>query len=136
MGKALAFDWGLKRTGLAVTDDLRIIASGLTTIKTDEIYSFLKHYLEQNKVTDFVVGMPKRLNNTDTHSTEDVRKFIKQLGEKFPTIKINEIDERFTSKMASAVISQSNKSKKKKQNKSLIDEVSATIILQSYLNIL
>ena len=134
MGKALAFDWGLKRIGIAVTDDLRIIASGLTTVETENIFSFINEYLQKHVVTNFVVGMPKRLNNTDTHSTENVRGFIKELNTKHPLIPIVEIDERFTSKMASVVISQSNKSKKKKQNKSLIDEVSATIILQSYLN--
>jgi putative holliday junction resolvase len=136
MGKAMAFDWGLKRIGISVTDELRIIASGLTTVENKNIFPFISDYILQNKVDDFVVGMPKRLNNTDTHSTEDVRKFIKELETKYPSVKITEIDERFTSKMASAVISQSNKSKKKKQNKSLIDEISATIILQSYLDTL
>lgn len=131
--KILAIDYGLKRCGIAVTDDLQIIASALTTVDTKEIFSFLEKYLNENKVECFVLGEPKRLSGADTHSTLPTKKFAEELNKKFPSYQIHWIDERFTSKMAQQVISQSGMGKKKRQDKKLIDEVSATIILQSYL---
>ncbi len=131
--KILAIDYGLKRCGLAVTDELQIIASALTTVDTKLIFSFIEKYLKENKVESFVLGEPKRLSGEDTHSSEPARKFAQELNKRFPEHKIHWVDERFTSKMAQQVIAQSGMGKKKRQDKKLLDEVSATIILQSYL---
>jgi putative Holliday junction resolvase len=118
---------------VAVTDNLQLIATGLDTIATKEIFSFLKNYTSKEKVDCIVVGEPKRLNNTDTHSTAITSKFVKELGEKFPQIKLVRMDERFTSKMAFQAMIDGGLKKKDRQNKETIDKVSATIILQSYM---
>lgn len=131
--KILAIDYGLKRCGIAVTDDMQIIASALTTVETKQIFSFIEKYIKENKVECFVLGEPKRLSGEETHSTIPTKKFANDLNKKFPEYKIHWVDERFTSKMAQQVIAQSGMGKKKRQDKKLIDEVSATIILQSYL---
>ena len=133
MGKALAIDYGTKRTGIAVTDDLQIIASGLTTVNSKELIPFLKEYLSKNKVITFVIGEPKRLNNEPAQSHEAVEAAVKDLQKHFPEIEIARIDERFTSKMAFQTMIDSGLKKKQRQNKALVDEISATIILQSYL---
>ena len=133
MGKALAIDYGTKRTGIAVTDDLQIIASGLTTVNSKELIPFLKDYVSKNKVITFVIGEPKRLNNEPAQSHEAVEATVKDLKNHFPTIEITRIDERFTSKMAFQTMIDSGLKKKQRQNKALVDEISATIILQSYL---
>lgn len=132
MGKVLALDFGKKRTGIAVTDDLQIIASGLTTIATKELIPFLKNYIKSNDVTLFVIGEPKQMNNQPSESEVLIIKFIEKLKRNFK-IPIMRIDERFTSKMAMQTMIDSGLPKKKRQNKALLDEISATIILQTYL---
>jgi len=133
MGKIMALDFGKKRTGIAVTDDLQIIASGLTTVLTPQLISFLKNYLQSETVELFVIGKPKQMDNTDSESEVLIVSFINKLKKVFPNIPIEREDERFTSKMAFQTMIDSGFSKKKRQDKALIDEISATIILQSYL---
>ena len=133
MGRILAFDYGLKRTGIAITDELQIIASGLTTVDTKKIFSFLTAYLKKENVELFIVGEPKQMNNTESESEQFIKPFILKLSQTFPKIPIKRIDERFTSKMAFQSMIDSGLKKKQRQNKALIDEVSATLILQSYL---
>jgi putative holliday junction resolvase len=134
LARILAIDYGEKRTGIAITDDLQIIASGLTTVDTKKIFSFLTEYLKNENVELFVVGEPKQLNNTESESEQFIKSFILKLSTTFPKIPIKRIDERFTSKMAFQSMIDSGLKKKQRQNKALIDEISATIILQSYLN--
>ena len=133
MAKVIAIDYGNKRVGLAVTDELQIIATRLTSIHSKDVISYLTEFVLNNKVETMVIGKPVNLRGEDTDSSESVKNFTKHLIKKFPTIKVVEIDERFTSKMASQAIAQSGMSKKKRQNKGLIDQVSAVIILQDYL---
>lgn len=133
MGKILALDFGLKRTGVAISDELQMFAFGLETVDSKLLMDFLIEKVPSEKIETIVLGMPKRLNNEDAHVTENVRLLKKALEEKFPVVKIDLMDERFTSKMASAAILASGAKKKKRQEKSLVDKVSATIILQSYL---
>ena len=133
MGRILALDYGAKRTGIAVTDELQIIASGLTTVPTSELLNFLIEYTENEDVELFVVGLPKQMNYEDSDSEFLIASFLVELNEKLPHIPVKRVDERFTSKMAFKTMIDSGLSKKKRQNKALIDEISATIILQSYL---
>ena len=133
MGRILAIDYGLKRTGIAVTDPLRIIATGLNTIETDHILSFLKEYTTKEKVDIFVLGYPLNIDGTSTHSTEPVTRFRKKLETEFPDIPVSYEDERYTSKLAVEAMVQGGVRKKHRRDKSLIDKVSATIILQAYL---
>ncbi|MCC7332898.1 MAG: Holliday junction resolvase RuvX [Flavobacteriales bacterium] len=133
MPKIVAIDYGQKRVGIAVTDDLQIIASGLTTVHSKNIISFLENYLKNNRVECFVVGEPKDLKNNPAESARFIEPFVKNLKKRFPEIKVERVDERFTSKMAFQTMIDSGLSKKARQNKALIDEISATIILQSYL---
>ena len=134
LGRILAFDFGEKRTGIAVTDELQIIASGLTTIDTKKIFSFLTEYLKKETVELFIVGEPKQMNNTASESEQFIQPFVKKLSTTFPKIPIKRIDERFTSKMAFQSMIDSGLKKKQRQNKALVDEISATLILQSYLH--
>jgi putative Holliday junction resolvase len=131
--KLLAFDYGKKRTGLAETDDLQIIASGLETIETKGLFPFIKSYIERNQVEAFIVGEPKRLNMERTHSSDMVDEFVAKLKKNYPAIPIHMVDERFTSKMAFQTMLDSGISKKKRQNKGTVDKISATIILQSFM---
>jgi len=133
MGRILAIDFGLKRTGIAVTDNLRIIATGLTTVKTHEITDFLKKYIVQETVDLIIVGEPKQMDGTPSEITKQIDVFLKKLNKEIPHIKVERQDERFSSKMAFQTLIDSGLKKKDRQNKSLIDEVSATIILQTYL---
>jgi len=133
MARILAIDYGKKRTGIAVTDNLQIIASGLTTVPTKELYPFLKEYTNNEKVELFLVGEPKQMNNSVSESEALIIPFIDDLIKMFPSIPIKRIDERFTSKMAFQTMIDSGLKKKQRQNKALVDEISATIILQSYL---
>ncbi|MFD1294338.1 Holliday junction resolvase RuvX [Lutibacter holmesii] len=133
MARILALDYGTVRTGIAVTDELQIIASGLTTVDTKKIFSFLTSYLKNENVELFVVGEPKQLNNTASESEQFIKPFIEKLKTTFPKIPVKRVDERFTSKMAFQSMIDSGLKKKQRQNKALIDEISATIILQSYL---
>lgn len=133
MSKILAIDFGLKRTGLALSDETATFAFGLRTIDSKTLDAELKALVAKEKISEIVIGEPKRLNNEDSHITENVRLLHQHLQKVFPMLSIHLLDERFTSKMASAAIAQSGLKKKDRQNKALIDEVSATIILQDYL---
>ena len=133
MGRILAIDYGTKRTGLAVTDEMQIIASGLTTVDTKELIVFLKNYITCENVEKFVVGLPKQMNNTASESEVYIQKFLQKLTKSIPDIPVERVDERFTSKMAFQTMIDSGLKKKQRQNKALIDEISATLILQSYL---
>jgi putative Holliday junction resolvase len=133
MGRIIALDFGLKRTGIAITDDMNIIASGLKTIDSKVLIDELKTLVSKNNIDTIVIGEPKRLNGSDSHISENVRLLFEHLKKTFPLLNIVKYDERFTSKMASQTIAMMGFSKSKKQDKSLIDEVSATIILQSYM---
>lgn len=133
MSRILAFDYGTKRTGIAVTDELQLIASGLTTVNTSELFIFIDDYLKKEKVSQFIVGEAKQLNNQASESEVHIQAFVAQLDKKYPLIPITRIDERFTSKMAFQTMIESGLSKIQRQNKKLLDEISATIILQSYL---
>ncbi|WP_066755959.1 Holliday junction resolvase RuvX [Crocinitomix algicola] len=132
MSQFLALDYGEKRTGIAVTDDSKIIATGLTTVDTKDLFKFLGEYFQKNDVTDIVLGEPKRLNGEATHSSSAIAKLKVKLHETFGK-PVHLIDERFTSKMAFQSMIDSGVSKKKRKNKGLIDEISATIILQSFM---
>lgn len=133
MGRILAIDYGQKRVGIAVTDEFQIIANGLTTVHSKDILSFLKDYISKEKVDCFVVGEPKQMNNLPSESVKFIIPFIKQLKKSFPEIPIERVDERFTSKMASQTIIDAGLKKKDRQNKALVDTISATIILQSFM---
>ena len=134
MPRILSIDYGGKRTGLAVTDPLKIIATGLCTVETPKLMSFLKEYLLKEEVELIIIGMPLNWDDTATHATPLVQNFIKQLQKNFPTLPIKEVDERFTSKLASQAMIQMGMKKKQRQNKAMIDEIAATIMLQEYLN--
>lgn len=133
MARIMAFDYGTKRLGIAVTDPLQMIANGLTTIHPKDIIDFLKKYLLTEQVEVFVVGEPKQMDGSASQSAQHVKGFVTILKKNFPEIPIEMMDERFTSKMASAVIAQSGLKKMARQDKSLVDTISATIILQSYM---
>ena len=133
MARIIAIDYGLKRTGLAVTDPLKIIATGLTTVESKELIPFLKKYFLREVVELIIIGEPRNLDDSDTHATPLVEKCIKSLQKFFPTIPIQKVDERFTSKMAKDSMLEMGLKKKQRQNKALVDEISATIILQEYL---
>lgn len=133
MGRILAIDFGKKRTGIAVTDELQIIASGLTTVYTEDLIHFLKEYISKNQVELFLVGKPKQMNNTESESEALILPFLKKLKNQIPQIPLLRIDERFTSKIAVQTMIDGGLNKKQRRNKALVDEISATIILQSYL---
>lgn len=134
MGRVLAIDYGEKRTGIAITDPLQIVASGLTTVDTNSLIDFLKNYCSEENVDLFVVGLPKKMNNQPSLSESLIKPFIIKLKSSFPKISIVRIDERFTSKIALRTMIDSGLKKKQRKNKSLIDQISATLILQSYLD--
>ena len=136
MGRILAIDYGQKRTGLAVTDELRMIATALNTIPSASVISYLKQYTQQNQVDCFVVGLPVTMQNKPSESSRFIEPFVKHLSKMFPEIKIERYDERFTSKIASQAIFDSGAKKKDRQDKALIDKVSAVILLQSYMQML
>ncbi len=133
MGRILAIDYGTKRTGIAVTDETQIIASGLTTVETKDLLQFLKDYIATEDVELFVVGEPKQMDNTASESEIYIQKFLQELVMTIPDIPVERVDERFTSKMAFQTMIDSGLKKKQRQNKALVDEISATLILQSYL---
>jgi len=134
MGRILAIDYGKKRTGLAVTDPLRIIATALETIATDDLQNFLKTYTQKESVDEFVIGMPKTMRNEDSETAPLVRKCIEELKKNFPNKPIHEVDERFTSSMAQRAMIEGGMKKKDRQEKGNIDKISAVIILQSFLD--
>lgn len=133
MGQIMAIDYGKKRTGIAVTDDMQIIASGLDTVETAGIFEFLKKYFSENQVESIVIGLPIDLRGNMSEVEADIQKFIENFRKEYPQIPVSRLDERFTSKIASLYISQSAKSRKERQSKALIDKVSATLILQNFL---
>ncbi|TXD52974.1 MULTISPECIES: Holliday junction resolvase RuvX [unclassified Polaribacter] len=133
MGRILAIDFGKKRTGIAVTDQLQIIASGLTTVNTEELMPFLKEYISKESVELFLVGKPKQMDNSDSESEALIIPFLKKLSKQIPQIPLQRVDERFTSKMAFQTMIDGGLKKNQRKNKALVDEISATIILQSYL---
>lgn len=133
MGRYMAFDYGTKRIGIAVSDPLRIIATGLDTIHPKDIVEYLKKYLFTEQVSVFVVGEPKQMDNSPSETAQHVTQFVQVLKKNFPHIPIARIDERFTSKMALQAISQSGLKKSDRQNKDRVDTISATIILQTYM---
>lgn len=133
MARILALDFGIKRTGIAVTDELQIIASGLTTVNTKDLLQFLKEYTSQESVELFLLGEPKQMDNTASESEVHIKPFIVKLQNMFPNIPIKRVDERFTSKMAFQTMIDSGLKKNQRKDKALIDEISATLILQSYL---
>lgn len=134
MAQSMALDFGIKRTGIAVTDDIKLIASGLKTVDTKHIMSFLKQYFSQNKVDEIVIGQPKHVDGKLMNLEQNILIFIEDFKSNFPDISIHRIDERFTSKMASQHIAKHHTKKKQKHQKGLIDEISATLLLQDFLN--
>ena len=133
MPRILAIDYGLKRTGIAVTDDFQIIASGLTTIESQTALSFLDNYFKSENVIKVLIGEPKQMNGQPSESTAIIENFVTKFKLKFPEMQVIRMDERFTSKMAFKTMIDSGLSKKKRQNKALIDEIAATILLQDFL---
>ena len=134
VGRIVALDYGKVRTGIAVTDELQIIASGLTTVDTKDLLNFLRKYVQEEKVEKFVIGEPKQMNNLPSESEELIKPFLRTLEGVFPKIPVERQDERFTSKMAFQTMIDSGLNKKQRRDKALVDEISATIILQAYLN--
>jgi putative Holliday junction resolvase len=133
MGRILAIDYGTKRTGIAVTDELQIIASGLTTVSTVALFPFLAEYFNSEKVELILVGEPKQKDGTHSAVEEEIKKFLTDFTDKYPEMKVIRVDERFSSKRAFQTMIDSGLKKKKRRDKALIDEISATIILQDYL---
>ncbi|WP_318639749.1 Holliday junction resolvase RuvX [Flavobacterium ardleyense] len=134
MARILAIDYGMKRTGIAITDEMQMIASGLTTVETPKLIDFLKKYFNDEKVELVIVGEPKQMNYEPSQSAAMIDAFVVKFTKIFPEMKVERVDERFTSKMALSSMIQSGMTKKKRQNKAILDEISATIILQDYLN--
>lgn len=132
--RLMAFDYGTKRIGIAVSDSLQIIATALDTVHPEEIWNFLQKYLATEQVETFVLGKPMRLDGSPSQSAQHVVGFMRKLKKTYPSIPVVEVDERFTSKIASQAIAQSGLKKQKRQEKSLVDTVSATLILQTYMD--
>lgn len=133
MGRILAIDYGMKRTGLAVTDPLRIIATALDMVETPKLIDYLKKYFQAQEVEKIIIGLPKRLNNTDSEIAPEVRKFIEKFKTVFPDKPIQTVDERFTSAMAQQAMIAGGMKKKDRQVKGNVDKISAVLILQSYM---
>lgn len=134
LSRILAIDYGGKRTGIAITDEMQIIASGLTTVETKQLFPFLKDYFSKEKVSKVIVGEPKRLNNEPSEIAPKIDEFVVKFKLIYPEIEVIRMDERFTSKMAFQTMIDSGLKKKQRQNKALVDEIAATILLQDYLN--
>jgi putative Holliday junction resolvase len=133
MARIMAIDYGLKRTGIAVTDPLQIIATGLTTVESPKLIGFLKEYMRTEVVELILIGEPKNLDDSDTHATPLVREAIKKLMKEFPAIRLETVDERFTSKMAKRAMIDMGIKKKRRRDKELVDEIAATMMLQEWL---
>lgn len=133
MARILCIDYGLKRTGIAVTDPLQIISTGLTTVDSKELISFLKNYFQQQAVELIVIGEPKNLNDSDTHATPLVAAIVAKLKKEFPQIPLKTVDERYTSKMAKQAMLEMGMKKKDRRNKRTVDQIAATIMLQEYM---
>lgn len=134
MGRILAIDYGIKKTGIAITDELQMIASGLTTIPTKDIFVFLIEYIKKEDVELIIVGEPKTMNNKPSESEKYIAPFVEKLKQIFTKMEIIRVDERFTSKIAFQTMIHSGLKKNQRRNKALVDEISATLILQSYLH--
>lgn len=132
--RLMAFDYGTKRIGIAVSDPLQIIATALDTVHPEKIWDFLKSYLQQEQVETFVVGKPLQTDGTDSESAQHVVGFVRKLQREYPGVSIVHVDERFTSKIASQTIAQSGMKKNKRKEKGLVDTISATLILQTYMD--
>ena len=133
MPRIIAIDYGLKRTGIAVTDPFQIIATGLTTVESKQLISFLKDYFSKEEVEMIIIGEPKNWDDTDTHATPLIEKCIVELKKNFPALPIKKVDERYTSKMAKDAMLEMGLKKKARRDKALVDEIAATIMLQEYL---
>lgn len=133
MGRILSIDYGKKRTGIAVSDPLQIIANGLTTVETSRIFDFLGEYLQKEEVSSIVVGLPKQMNNEPSENMKRIEPFVNRLKKLYPQIPVEYWDERFSSKMAQQTMRDAGLKKKDRQNKELVDEISAAIILQGYM---
>jgi putative Holliday junction resolvase len=133
MARIMAIDYGLKRTGIAVTDPLQIIATGLTTVESPKLIGFLKEYFKTEVVELILIGEPKNWDDSDTHGTQPARDAMARLRREFPSIPVQPVDERFTSKLASRAMVEMGMKKKQRQNKALVDEIAATILLQEWL---
>jgi len=134
MSRILAIDYGMKRTGIAVTDSMQIIASGLTTIASETALNFLADYFAKEKVERVLIGDPKQMNGLPSESAPIIEAFVEKFIAQFPDMQLERVDERFTSKMAFQTMIDSGLKKKQRQDKALIDEISATIMLQDYLS--
>ncbi|APU69260.1 MULTISPECIES: Holliday junction resolvase RuvX [Christiangramia] len=133
MARVLALDYGLKRTGIAVTDELKMIASGLTTVQTPDLIDFLKDYFQKESVERVIIGEPRRMDDSFSENEANIREFLKVFQKTFPEMPTERMDERFTSKMAVQSMIDGGLKKKKRRDKALVDEISATLILQSWL---
>ncbi len=133
MARLLSIDYGKKRTGIAVSDPLQIIANGLTTVETSKLLDFIEDYISKEEVERIIVGLPKQMNNEPSENMKRVKPFVNRLRKLYPNILIEYYDERFTSKLAHQAMIQGGLKKKDRQNKELVDEISATIILQGYM---
>ena len=133
MGRVLSIDYGVRRTGLAVTDPLQLIAGGLTTVETPRLMAFLQDYVRREPVERFLVGLPKQTNGRDSDNLPRVRSFVGQLKKKFPDVPVEMWDERYTSVMAHRTMLESGIGRMARRNKALVDEISATIILQGWM---
>lgn len=133
MARLLSIDYGKKRTGIAVSDPLQIIANGLTTVETPRLFEFLKEYLKKEEVSCIVVGLPRQMNNEPSENMKRIEPFVNRLRKLYPHIEVEYFDERFSSKMALQTMIDGGVKKKDRQNKALVDEISATIILQGYM---
>ena len=134
MPRILSIDYGLKRTGLAVTDPLKIIPTGLGTVETMKLMPYLKDYFSKEEVELVIIGMPANLDDSPTHATAIVEHFIKGFQKNFPAIPVKTVDERYTSRLASQAMLEMGLKKKQRQNKAMVDEIAATIMLQEWLN--
>lgn len=135
MPRIMSIDYGKKRTGLAVTDPMQIIATGLTTVETPKLMAFLKEYFLREAVELVLIGEPKNWDDSDTHATPLVNEFVRRMKKEFPAMPLKMVDERYTSKLASRAMIEMGLKKKQRQNKALVDEIAATIMLQEYLGI-
>ncbi len=133
MSRILAIDYGRKRTGIAVTDTMQLIANGLTTVATHELLKFIQDYISKEQVERIVIGKPKQMNNEDSENMRFIEPFVRSLKKQLPDMPVEYVDERFTSVLAHRTMLEAGLKKKDRQNKALVDEISAVIILQSYL---
>ncbi|MBQ8592745.1 MAG: Holliday junction resolvase RuvX [Bacteroidaceae bacterium] len=133
MGRILSIDYGRKRTGIAVSDPLQLIANGLTTVATHELYDFIINYLKQEEVERIIIGLPRQMNNEASESMQYIQPFVNRLRKNLPDMPVEYVDERFTSVLAHRTMLEAGLKKKERQNKALVDEISACIILQTYM---